>query len=278
MRIKDKNQSGEPIIATYTNSDSSPSVSIQLDVLPNNAENLASGIYTLRPQIEISTYDGITDYSINDFKICKGPVYNGGGSDDYYVVTDSCGNFDFNGGSSEAISDGLFINTQFPKIKIIDFLKGIFQMFKLVVIPQPNGIIYVNTLKDYYSQGQLYDVTEYINFESYEVARGEILSEINYNFQDPKTIANLQFKENTSIAYGDLEAILRDTTTGEVLEGGKIDINLPFEQFIYDRLVDQETGENTNVVYSAIIDEKKEGVNPKPHIFITSTMNYPDKR
>ena len=170
-------------------------------------------------------------------------------------------------GAMQTITSQFNAGSNLPKIKIIDFLKGIFQMFKLVVIPQPNGIIYVNTLKDYYSQGQLYDVTEYINFESYEVARGEILSEINYNFQDPKTIANLQFKENTSIAYGDLEAILRDTTTGEVLEGGKIDINLPFEQFIYDRLVDQETGENTNVVYSAIIDEKKEGVNPKPHIF-----------
>ena len=30
-----------------------------------------------------------------------------------------------------AISDGLFINTQFPKIKIIDFLTSIFKMFNL---------------------------------------------------------------------------------------------------------------------------------------------------
>jgi len=176
-------------------------------------------------------------------------------------------------GASQTITSQFNVANNLPKIKIIDFLKGIFQMFKLIVIPKDNGVIYVNTLKDYYLQGQLYDITRYINWESYDVSRGDILSEINYNFQEPKTIANLQFKENTSIAYGDLEAIIRDSTTNEVLEGSKAEIKLPFEQFIYDRLIDLDTGESTSVVYSAIIDEKKEAVNPKPHIFYNINNN-----
>ena len=165
------------------------------------------------------------------------------------------------------------ITRNMPKMKIIDFLKGIFQMFKLVVIPQDDGTIYVNTLKDYYLQGSLYDVTNYINFDTYDVARGNILSEIKYSFQDPITILNKQFKENNGIAYGDLEAIIKDQVTGEVLDGDTVDITLPFEQFIYDRLIDVKDGSLTNIVYSPIVDNEIKSVNPKPHIFYNIKTN-----
>jgi len=180
-------------------------------------------------------------------------------------------------GDLQTITSQFQATNNLPKMKIIDFLKGLFQAFKLVVIPQDDGTIYVNTLKDYYLQGSLYDVTKYINFDTYDVSRGNILSEIKYNFQDPTTILNKQFKENTSVAYGDLEAILRDEVTGNVLDGDTVDITLPFEQFIYDRLVDLNDGSKTNIVYCAVVDDKVEPVNPKPHIFYNVSLDIDGK-
>jgi hypothetical protein len=179
--------------------------------------------------------------------------------------------------STQTITSQFETINNLPKISIIDFLKGIFQMFKLVVIPKSDGTIYVNTLKDYYLQGSLYDVTKYINFDTYDVSRGNILSQINYNFQEPTTILNDQFLKNEGVAYGDLESVLKDNSTGEVLEGDSIDIQLPFEQFIYERLIDLENGESTNIVYSAIVDDKLEQVNPKPHIFYNIPLDIDGK-
>jgi hypothetical protein len=180
-------------------------------------------------------------------------------------------------GSSQTITSQFQGNNNLPKIKIIDFLKGIFQKYKLVVIPQEDGVIYVNTLKDYYLSGNMYDITEFIDWESYDVERGNILSEIKYNFQEPTTILNKQFKENTGIAYGDLEAILKDDN-GEVLQGDTLTITLPFEQFVYERLSDLSNGNQTNIVYGAIVDDKVEPVNPKPHIFYNINLDLAGKQ
>lgn len=165
----------------------------------------------------------------------------------------------------QSITSSAKISLIIPKVEILTFLKGIFQAFKLVVIPQMDGTIYVNTLKDYYAEGNLYDITEYIDFENYDVERGNILNTIAYKFQDPTTILNMKFKENNGQAYGDELAILKDSN-GVVLDGESSSIEVPFEQIVYERLTDQN-GDQTNLQYGAVIDDKLDPVIPKPHIF-----------
>ena len=69
-------------------------------------------------------------------------------------------------------------------------------MFKLVVIPQDDGTIYIDNLDYFYAKGGLYDITKYVDFDSFDVERGKILNEISFKFQDPTTILNMQFKQN----------------------------------------------------------------------------------
>jgi len=168
--------------------------------------------------------------------------------------------------SAETISSNAIISELFPKITIVDFLRGLFSMFKLVIIPINESEVYVNTIKDYYANGSLIDVTRYINFESYDVERGNIFNEINFKFSEPETILNKQFEENTSLPYGDEELQLADAD-GEPLDGEKLDVKLPFEQVVYERLTDIEDNEQTNVMYGAIINEDLEPTALKPHIF-----------
>ncbi len=153
-----------------------------------------------------------------------------------------------------------------PKLKIVDFLKAIFQMFKLVSIPLPNNNIYINNVNDYYKEGVLYDFTKYIDFSNYDVERGVINNELNFKYQEPTTILNKKFLANTGTAYGDELLSLADDE-GVPLDGTPLEITLPFEQIVYERLP------NTNIHYGLVLNDKLEPVNPKPVIFYNNNTS-----
>jgi hypothetical protein len=169
--------------------------------------------------------------------------------------------------------DNLFqVSLNMPNIKVIDFLRGLFQMFKLVVIADEYNDIYVNTFVSFYADGGFYDVTKYINFESTTVERGNLLNEISFKFQPPTTLLNSQFLLNTGEAYGDEIAILEDEE-GNKIEGSSFTLELPFEQFVYERLNDLNDNAETNIQYAGIFNEQIEAVVPAPHICYLIAVN-----
>jgi hypothetical protein len=178
--------------------------------------------------------------------------------------------------SVNSISQVFNTGANLPKIKTMDFLRGLFQMFKLIVIAQDNGTIYVNTINDYYAEGKLIDLTDYVNANDYDVERGKLLNPINFKFQEPTTLLNTQFEKNTGQGYGDEELILEDED-GNQLDGESFEVALPFEQVVYERLLDISDNSNTNIMYAGIFDESIEGVNPKPHIFYNQNVSIGSK-
>jgi len=154
------------------------------------------------------------------------------------------------------------------KQTIIDFLKGLFSMFKLVVISDDNENLYIDTINNYYAKGKVWNVSRYVKTDTLEVSRGNLLNEISFKFKEPSTILNKQFQKNTGQYYGDEETKLTDTglPDGKPLEGTALTIELPFEQIIYERLPE------TNIMYASIIDESLNPVNPAPHIFYNVNM------
>ena len=85
--------------------------------------------------------------------------------------------------TSNVIPSDFEVKEYIPEMKIIDFLKGLFLMYKLIIIQTSETEYYVDTLQGYYSKGNTYDITKYIDFENYEVERGKILNNINFSFQ-----------------------------------------------------------------------------------------------
>lgn len=214
---------------------------------PNNT-------YDVYFEIEVSNTFSYTTIFNQTKRVFSSPI------DTTYFTTTS---------SANTITSELSIKNNLPKIKVIDFLKGLFKMFKLVVNTKGSKTIYVNDLNSYYAQGKLVDVTKYVDFESVDIERGKILKEINFNFEEPKTILAEQFLEITNIAYGDEELLLTDQPdgSGQPLDGDTLEYEVPFEQFVYERLNDTTTNDITNVQYGAIIDQELKSVNPKPNIF-----------
>ena len=169
----------------------------------------------------------------------------------------------------QTITANFQIKNNLPKIKIIDFLKGLFSMFKLVVISDDNENLYIDTINNYYAKGSLWNISRYVKTDTQEVSRGNLLNEITFKFKEPTTILNKQFKVLTGQGYGDEETKLTDTglSDGKPLEGSPLTIEVPFEQFIYERLPDLADNSLTNVMYGAVVDDKIAPVNPAPHIF-----------
>ena len=195
----------------------------------------------------------------------------------YYHLVEADGNMDFewkqtiNSNTTkttlgrEAFDGIVSIERNLPKLEIMKFLKGIFQMFKLVLVPQEDGTLYVNTLNSYYTQGTEYEISRYIDRGSLEIERGDLISEISMKYKESDTVLAKQFRFNNGKGYGDAIVRLTDDN-GDELEGGSLEFELPFEQVVYERLSDKKNGVITNVHNLSLCEgvAPYSPVNPEP--------------
>ena len=172
-------------------------------------------------------------------------------------------------GAAQTLVNRVVIGDEMPELKIVDFLKGIFNMFKLVAIPKDDGSIYINSLDSYYSQGQRYDATKYIDFAKFDVDRGELLKRIAFEFEEPSTILNMEFKKRAADKQGygaSLVNVYESLTPKKLIDGDTLEVKLPFEQIYFERLIDQNTEvsePNTNIQTGVILDDNLNPVVPK---------------
>ncbi len=170
------------------------------------------------------------------------------------------------------ITDTFNVAPALPKMKVIDFLKGLFTMFKLVAIPDNRGNVYVNTIDDYYRDGAIHDITKWVDWEKYDVERAKIFSNMNFKYGQPVTLLNMQFLKNTGIAYGDEVLSLADDE-GEPLDGESLEIALPFEMMVFERLTDLATNLKTRIHYGLALGENLEPASPKGVIFYNNRIS-----
>ena len=182
-------------------------------------------------------------------------------------------------GAAQTLVNRVVIGNEMPELKIVDFLKGIFNMFKLVAIPKDDGSIYVNTLDSYYAQGQRYDATKYIDFAKFDVDRGELLKRIAFEFEEPSTILNMEFKKRAADGQGygaSLVNVYESLTPKKLIDGDTLEVKLPFEQIYFERLVEQDdaiVGTNTNIQTGVILDDNLNQVVPKAVLHYTSKQD-----
>jgi len=162
-----------------------------------------------------------------------------------------------------------------PEMEITEFIKGLIQMFKLVVIGREGGDFYVNSLDAYYRTGERYDISKYIDYSEFNVERGEILSELDFKFQEPSTILAKQFLDYNGVGYGDSKVKLKDSN-GEPFDGDVLTVELPFETIMYERLSDKSSGALSNIQVGNVIDIALKPVFTKPHLHYASLTRVSD--
>lgn len=165
-------------------------------------------------------------------------------------------------------SNQLEASTLAPNIKILDFLKGIVNMYNLVVLPTSATTFDVKTLDEWYEEGNAYDISKYVDQEEISVDRPQIYREISFLYEEPSTILAEQFAETNAASYGDLSTKIL-AADGSTLDGEEYEIELPFEQMVYEKLNDLDDDSTTNIVYGASLDSSLSPTFPKAHLLYT---------
>lgn len=163
--------------------------------------------------------------------------------DDNYIV---CNN-------SQSTTSNLDLKVYMPDIKVEDFFSGILKMFNLTCIGYQDNVYTIEQLEDWYSSGEIVDVTKYTVSDDIEITKLETFKKINFNYTKSESLTNVAYLSNNGFEYGDLKADLN-------AEGSEYNVQLPFENLLFSKF----TGQNLQVGYSLKTDLK--AYIPKPVI------------
>ena len=133
------------------------------------------------------------------------------------------------------------ITKNVPKIKILDFLKGLYNAFNLTSYVDDNGVIVVKPLPDYYNDGKTIDITKFVDNEDISVKRMSLYKNVEFKFSEPKTFGIINKNEISQVEFGDLEfeSSADGTNSSLIFDGKNYKIKLPFEKMYFERLSDE---------------------------------------
>ena len=156
----------------------------------------------------------------------------------------------------------MVVADQMPEQKIIDFLSGLVKMFNLVVTYEGGNTYKIEPLDDWYADGTTHDFTRYIDTTEYSANRADLYRRISFKYQETEALFGQQYR-NTSgggVGYGDLRA---DFT----YDGSDFEVENTFENMLFEKLSDQNTGLETNIMVGKSIDKDLEPYIGSPYIF-----------
>ena len=162
------------------------------------------------------------------------------------------------------------ITQQIPKIKIIDFLSGMFKMFNLTAFVNDLGIVVVRTLDSYYASGSQtpINIDKYLDTKTSKVNVALPFKEINFSYKGLGTLLAKQFEQIFNSGWGSISYKLDNRIYDAPTENYKVE--LPFEHMQYERLYDinpSGTGASTTFQYGYFVDDNFEPYYGEPLLF-----------
>lgn len=152
------------------------------------------------------------------------------------------------------------MSTLMPKMKIKDFINGLVKMHNLV-IEYVDGEYQLTTLKNWYLAGTTIQIDQFVDVTEMMVKRLPLYKAINFKYQPTDQILGRQYFEQNGLQWGTLEG----TFPFDASE--TLDIELPFELPMFEKLVDIHDNGATNVlVYKSITKEVDDQGNFNPYI------------
>jgi hypothetical protein len=158
---------------------------------------------------------------------------------------DAIYNINGTGNSISTVSE-IIITQNVPKLKVIDFLTGIFKMFNLTAYYVEDvgdadfDKIEVDTLDEFYadrvnnpSEGE-WDITKFVDTSRLQVNRAFEYNEIDFSYQEPSTLLSINHQEQFNDIFGDEEVRPQGIDRGTVYE-----VEVPFEHMKFERLFDK---------------------------------------
>jgi len=157
------------------------------------------------------------------------------------------------------------IRQQIPEMKVIDFVSGLFKMFNLVAYID-NGLIVCKTLDSYYSAGNTYDISKYVEVDSSEVNVALPYREVVYKYKGTKSYLSNVHTQLIGKEWGTIE-YRGDSNTR--FSGEIFNYEAPFEHFKFERLFDigLATPVPITVQWGYSVDDNQQPYIGAPYLF-----------
>ena len=157
---------------------------------------------------------------------------------------------------------------QIPKMKIIDFLSGLFNMFNLTAYVNNVGTIVVRTLDSYYADStQVYNIDKYLDTTKSTSDIALPFNEISFSYKGLGTFLAKQFEQLTNSGWGSLGYTLDGDIFDAPSEPYKIEV--PFEHMQFERLYDAGNSPPTatDVQWGYSVNENQQSYIGEPLLF-----------
>lgn len=162
------------------------------------------------------------------------------------------------------------ISQVIPKFKVKDFVTSIIKMFNLVLVPINSNTFTFLPLDDWYNQGKLIDISDFVDTEDVVVKRPKLFKQIDFKHQNCDQILAEQFRlNNGGIGYGDLRA-------NYDIDGTELKVETQFENLVFERLTNVSNGDLTNIQVGKSFDKTLEPYIGKPFIFYRCGYTFYD--
>jgi hypothetical protein len=159
---------------------------------------------------------------------------------------------------------------QLPKMKVLDFLTGLWKLWNLTAYVEDDGTIKVQTLDSFYSGGTDYDITQYVDVNSSAVNIALPYKQINFRFKGHKTLLASKFEQLQNREFATLEYKGENPNNWV---GQEYKVEVPFEKMVYERLTDDNTLETKNIMYGFMADDNQEPYIGEPLLHYATLQN-----
>ena len=167
----------------------------------------------------------------------------------------------------------LVMTQQLPKMKVLDFLTSIFNMFSLVAYFE-DDILVVESLDDFYNTGRGgslnseagYDITQYVDVTKKTVDVALPFREVKYSYSGLKTFLAAQHEQLFNEEWGTEEYTGEDTA---ILSEEIFKVTIPFEHMKFEKLIDVTTSATQNILWGYFVDDSQRPYIGQPAIFNT---------
>ena len=157
---------------------------------------------------------------------------------------------------------------QIPKMKIIDFLSGLFNLFNLTAFVDDVGTIVVRTLDSYYAAStEVYNIDKYLDTTKSTSDVALPFNQINFSYKGLGSFLAKQFEQLTNSGWGSLGFTLDGDIFDAPSEPYKIEV--PFEHMQFERLYDAGTTPptSTDVQWGYSVNENQQPYIGEPLLF-----------
>lgn len=130
-----------------------------------------------------------------------------------------------------------------PDMKIADFVSGVLKEFNMVVENTGEDEYTVEPLLNWYTQGQVYDITTHTDFDTTEIAKVPLYKKISLKYQPSESAINKSYLQSWQKEYGNTEHLYS-------YDGSEYTIEVPFENLLFSQYDHSGTPSGLQVGYS----------------------------